>query len=760
MSIIKKMPIRKLALGTLLLAVLAGLFLHLGARGTLGKHQGPGSVNTTSVPQNILAEREASQRTVASKRGDPSSSKQILFGDFHTHTTFSNDAYMASLPMIGGLGTTPPADACDYARYCSALDFWSINDHAVSLDQQRWQETKDSIRACQASAERTHPDLISFIGFEWTQANPLSGAQHYGHKNVIYRDLEDEQVAARPIYAATDTGLGSLNLPYAIRALLPWARWKDRQAYYDFNLYLQEMEDQTDCPADMPSSDLDISCKEGAENPAVLYRKLREAGHESLVIPHGNAWGLYAPVDTSWDKQLNGAMHDQGLQTMIEVFSGHGNSEEYRSFEHVAYDDQGMPYCPEESADFLPRCVQVGNIMRARCLASGADPAHCQARASEAMQMAAESPVPLYTVPGFNLEQWLDAGQCKDCFSPAYNYIPKGSAQYALALGNFDVPGTIKRFRFGMMAASDNHTARPGTGYKERDRRMLIEGMSMDDAQFRALRRQESIDSMSEPRELDRQNMTMAAAITHIERQDPFFSTGGLMAVHSEQRSRVGIWDAIGRKEVYGTSGDRILLWFDLLNPLAEDDSQIAAMGSEVAMQHNPSFRIRAVGARKQNPGCPDHASQALGDQRLEQLCNNECFNPSDQRKLISRIEVIRIKPQLTREEDVSALIEDVWLSHECPRDESGCEFEFTDAEFSGSARETLYYVRAIQEPSEAINGGQLRCEYDDQGKCLSVNFCSSSSLDTSRNDDCLAPVEERAWSSPIFIDFEKGPTQ
>ena len=77
---------------------------------------------------------------------------QILFGDLHVHTTVSGDAFLLSLPMLGGEGAHPQGDACDYARFCSALDFWSITDHAESLTLRRWRETIESIRQCNAVA--------------------------------------------------------------------------------------------------------------------------------------------------------------------------------------------------------------------------------------------------------------------------------------------------------------------------------------------------------------------------------------------------------------------------------------------------------------------------------------------------------------------------------------------------------------------------------------------------------------------------------
>jgi len=60
--------------------------------------------------------------------------KQIFFGDLHVHTTFSQDAFLFSLPMLQGEGVHPPADACNFARFCSSLDFFSITDHAEGIN--------------------------------------------------------------------------------------------------------------------------------------------------------------------------------------------------------------------------------------------------------------------------------------------------------------------------------------------------------------------------------------------------------------------------------------------------------------------------------------------------------------------------------------------------------------------------------------------------------------------------------------------------
>ena len=229
------------------------------------------------------------------------------------------------------------------------------------------------------------------------------------------------------------------------------------------------------------------------------------------------------------------------------------------------------------------------------------------------------------------------------------------------------------------------------------------------------------------------------------ERTQSFLYTGGLIAVHAEGRGREAIWSSLQRKEVYGTSGTRMLLWFDLL-----DGGVRRPMGSELTYVQTPEFRVRAVGSFVQAAGCPKEAVEALGADRVDRLCLGECHNPTDERKVITRIEVIRILPQITRTEDLRKLIADPWKRFDCVPDPSGCSVEFSDPEFATLARDAAYYVRVFEEAAPTVNGTPLRCEFDTEGRCIESRPCTAL-------EDCLDPYEARAWSSPIFLDTPRG---
>ena len=742
------------------------------------------------TPPEIVEAKEAAQ-AAAAEAIDVKEPKQILFGDLHVHTTFSTDAFLASLPMNAGPGAHPIADACDFARHCSAIDFWAITDHAEASTPRRWQETKDTIRQCNAVAgDPDDPDMVSFLGFEWTQVGQTPD-EHYGHKNVVFRGLDDDEVSPRAIGAggvATDTLRSSIgNLPVAT-ALIDWG---NRQPYLNFREFMRETRAVPSCDPNIPSDELSPACYEAADTPGDLARKLfDELNLDPVIIPHGTSWGLYTPTGTTLDKQLQAENRPES-QELIEVMSGHGNSEEYRPWRSAALDAEGNIICPAPSHNYVPSCWRGGEIIRSRCEIAGEDEATCSERAAEARSNFAQMSVAGHlTISGENPSDYLDAGQCRDCFLPPLNHRPGTSVQYGLAVSDFSDPANPRRFNWGFIASSDTHRARPGTGYKAVDREYQSDARGPRSQAWADRQRPDPGEVLpySIPMTQEDTAGVPGFQLVEFERQGSFWTAGGLAAVHSEGRSRDAIFDALKRKETFGTSGPRMLLWFDMIEPasaispaqpeenasrstdsidsdaVAEtevpmvlEDAEpvvVASMGATVESDSSPTFRVKAVGAFKQKPGCPEHAGASLPDDRFEMLCRGECYNPTDTRHIIDRIEIIRIRPQVDGTEDVADLVDDAFVTHQCEPDESGCSFTFTDPEYEQLGRDTLYYARAVQEESPAINGANLRCEYDADGNCIKVNPCYAD-FRTAPDDACLADVGHRAWSSPIYVNYK-----
>ena len=113
---------------------------------------------------------------------------------------------------------------------------------------------------------------------------------------------------------------------------------------------------------------------------------------------------------------------------------------------------------------------------------------------------------------------------------------------------------------------------------------------------------------------------------------------------------------------------------------------------------------------------------------------------------------MVRIRPQRSSEEPIADLIEDPWRVLPCQGDAAGCTVRFSDPDFALAGRDTVYYVRAIEPESPVVNAANLRCERDAAGRCVSLRPCDANEVPP--EDDCLAPSEQRAWSSPIFVDY------
>ncbi len=639
--------------------------------------------------------------------------KTIFFGDLHVHTTFSQDAFLFSLPMLQGEGAHPPADACNFARFCSSLDFFSITDHAEGLTKSMWEDTLTSLRNCDQVSGKTEKDIIVFAGWEWTQmdGNPKS---HFGHKNVILKDLYNLRLD-RPIGAKPSI---DLLIQHPLTPLLPLINdFPPEKIDLDFLKYRHSTYSKPFCSElnDIEGKD----CREVAETPKDLFAKLDSKEIEALVIPHGTTWGIHAPEGASFSNQLLEGNHDPKRQRLIEVYSGHGNSEVYKDIQHVVKKD-GSLICPEPSNEFEPCCWRAGEIVLRNCLNS--DGNDCNQKSAQAKQEFVKNisnPLRFSNIQNSIPEDWMQCGQLINEFLPTYTYRPLMSVQAGLV----SVGEKYKdQFKLGLIGSSDNHKARAGSGYKEFARK------SMGDAWGA------------------KNNLTW---LIPPERGASFYSTGGLVAVHAKDLDRDDIYNALYNREVYATSGERILLWFNLL----DKEGKRRPMGSEVTMAQNPIFEVRVLGSFKQNPGCPEYSLNSLSEEELSRLCLNECYNPSNERNIISKIEIIKIIPTKKLSEYKNSIF-DPWKTILCEDKGSGCTASFTDEQYSKDNQDVLYYVRAIQEDSLAVGGNPLRCEKNSQGECIKINPCYASGKDFDPLDDCLSPIGERAWSSPIFLSY------
>jgi hypothetical protein len=704
-----------------------------------------GSVQGAAHPPESIAAKADAQDRARARLALPAS-KSILFGDLHVHTTYSIDAFLYALPVFGGAGAHPPADACDFARHCANLDFFSLNDHAEGLTPERWRRSIESVRECNARAgEVEDPDLVAFMGWEWTQTG-ITPEEHFGHKNVIVPGLGDAEIPPRAISALPDDVMDRARYLWLARAAEAVAS-VGAPRYADLLWWVRRLATVPFCERGVDTRALPSDCQENAPTPELLFEKLAQWGGPALVIPHGLTWGIHAPPGARLDVQAGPQRAAPEVQRLVEVFSGHGSGERFESTAAAAEDTAAAEQCAEPTAEFLPCCWRAGEIIRERC---GELPGEeCEARVREARQLALDAGRrPHWVIPDASAADWLDCDQTRGAFKPALAHRPRQSAQYALATG---------AFRWGLIGSSDNHTARAGSGYKQVGRKGMTDARGIASPRTDSLlerfvsgrQRDPARAQASPPAEMG------FRSLLDTERTASFLYTGGLVALHTDRRDRESIWRALERREVYGTSGPRILLWFDLLGD-ADDTPPIATMGSEVELADAPRFEVRAVGSFVQKPGCPATTRAALSPERIQSLCLGECYHPDDRRVPIEWIEVVRIRPRATPDERARDLIEDPWRRISCPADPAGCRVRFSDPDFAGAGRNTVYYVRALQAETPAINGANARVVLDAEGRATSASPCSGGYA-TPRQDECLAPVRERAWSSPIFVDHAGG---
>ena len=208
---------------------------------------------------------------------------------------------------------------------------------------------------------------------------------------------------------------------------------------------------------------------------------------------------------------------------------------------------------------------------------------------------------------------------------------------------------------------------------------------------------------------------------------------GGLIGVWAEENSRDSIFDALQRREVFGTSGPRIVPRFfaawDLPADLcSQNDRETQAyelgvpMGSDLPPgSGSPAFLVAAAAdaGTEQYPGTPLQRLQVIkGWSDTEGNHHQKVFEVAGDAGNGAGVDMSTCEPR----GDGFAQLCSVWK----------------DPEFD-AATPAVYYLRAVENPS---------CRYSAR-QCLQLPVAE-------RPADCAEPVfdpviQERAWSSPIW---------
>ena len=265
----------------------------------------------------------------------------------------------------------------------------------------------------------------------------------------------------------------------------------------------------------------------------------------------------------------------------------------------------------------------------------------------------------------------------------------------------------VNPFKFGLMASTDTHNAAGGSVQEANFEGHLGNG-----------------DSRPEQR----------VQFTGEIEGNAYNGPGGLVGVWAEENSRDSIFDALRRKEVFGTSGPRIKPRFfgawDLPEELCGDPAmakrayQLAApMGSDLPAKSGeaPAFLVAATAdaGSAQFPGTPLQRLQVIkGWADAEGNHHQRVFDVAGDAHNGADVDLENCEP---RGEGFAQLCT-VWR----------------DPEFN-PASSAVYYLRAVENPS---------CRYSAR-QCLALP-------EGQRPADCAEPaidpvIQERAWSSPIW---------
>jgi hypothetical protein len=275
----------------------------------------------------------------------------------------------------------------------------------------------------------------------------------------------------------------------------------------------------------------------------------------------------------------------------------------------------------------------------------------------------------------------------------------------------------VNPIKVGFVAATDSHNATPG------------------DTEERSFR---GSSGMSDPTVLARLRGSLSGRLHGLPA-----NPGGLAGVWAEENSRDSLFDAMQRRETFGTSGTRIAPRFfggwDFPDDLCEQ-ADLVSRGYSEGVPMGGDLELPAASAK-----APVFAVQALRDPGTQTLSGG----------LLQRIQIIKgwsdpdgtfhqAVYEVAGEPDNRADVDPLTCEPRGPGFDSLCGV-WRDPDFEPD-QYAVYYARVLENPS---------CRWS-TWQCLSLDesarppACGDGSVPTY--------VQERAWTSPIWYTPPGGP--
>lgn len=205
------------------------------------------------------------------------------------------------------------------------------------------------------------------------------------------------------------------------------------------------------------------------------------------------------------------------------------------------------------------------------------------------------------------------------------------------------------------------------------------------------------------------------------------FNPGGLAVVWAEENSRTSIFNALERKEVYGTSGPRFLVRFFLGENLDKDSCSMADAVSEAYKN-----------------GVPMGASIDGGKLTKARVFVSATADTSMENQFIEKLQVIK---GVIRNGKIETTVHDIESNLSSSIDLSTCQVSgvglkslcsvWDDPDFIPE-EESFYYVRVVANQS---------CRWSHKLCLENPEYCQDE------NDNIPKFIQERAWTSPIWLE-------